>query len=206
MKLLLHCSWPGQVEWWCETLQLHSEKLLCQFKGGIEADKRSFLPPLPPCPALWRKLWLRDFELEVLHLHVRENSEKISWGIFTLFLFFGSSFGYLLHTWILKAFLRAMRAAYIDYHVILIMFYYVILSEGYITLYYHYHVTLSCLFWLSCWICSAKINGQKSLTTVKCHKQRCYHLRETRVFKWMLPVVTTLPEVNDLLRLPDRFR
>lgn len=164
MKLLLHCSWPGQVEWWCETLQLHSEKLLCQFKGGTEADKRSFLPPLPPCPALWRKLWLWDFELEVLHLHVRENSEKISWGIFTLFLFFGSSFGYLLRTWILKAFLRAMCAAYIDYHVILIMFYYVILSEGYIMLYYHYHFTLSCLFWLSCWICSAKINGQKSLT------------------------------------------
>lgn len=102
MKLLLHCSWPGQVEWWCETLQLHSEKLLCQFKGGTEADKRSFLPPLPPCPALWRKLWLRDFKLEILHVRVRENSEKISWGICTLFLFFSTSFGYLLLTWILK--------------------------------------------------------------------------------------------------------
>lgn len=86
MKLLLHCSWPGQVEWWCEALQLHSEELLCQFKGGAEADKCRFLPPLPPCPALWRELRLRDSELEILHLRVRENSEKISRGIFILSL------------------------------------------------------------------------------------------------------------------------
>lgn len=86
MKLLLHCSWPGQVEWWCEALQLHSKELLCQFKGGAEADKCSFLPPLPPCPALWRKLWLWDSKLEILHLCVRENSEEIPWGIFILSL------------------------------------------------------------------------------------------------------------------------
>lgn len=87
MKLLLHCSWPGQVEWWCEALQLHSKELLCQFKGGAEADKCRFLPPLPPCPALWRKLWLWDSKLEILHLRVRENSEKISWGIFICYFF-----------------------------------------------------------------------------------------------------------------------
>lgn len=88
MKLLLHCSWPGQVEWWCEALQLHSEELLCQFKGGAEADKCRFLPALPPCPALWRELRLRDSELEILHLRVRENSEKISRGIFILSLWY----------------------------------------------------------------------------------------------------------------------
>lgn len=111
MNSLLHCSWPGQAEWWCETLQLHSKKLFCQFKGGTEADKCSILPSLPPRPALWRKLWLWDFELEILHMCVRENSEKISWGIFTLFLFFGTSFVYLLLMWIPKAFLRPMCAA-----------------------------------------------------------------------------------------------
>lgn len=109
MKLLLHCSWPGQVEWWCEALQLHSEELLRQFKGGAEADKCRFLPPLPPCPALWRKLWMWDSKLEILHLRVRENSEKVSWGIFILSLLL--FFGYLMLPWILKSFFRAVCAA-----------------------------------------------------------------------------------------------
>lgn len=147
MKVVLHCSWPGQVEWWRETLQLHSKELLCQFKGGTEADECSFLPPLPPCPALWRKLWLWDFELEILHVHVRENSEKISWGTFTPFLWY--------FFWVFITYVDSEDFS----HVILIVLYHNMIYSS--LLYYHHSVMLS---WLLYWyhVLSA-VQGQKSL-------------------------------------------
>lgn len=83
VRLLTQCvsySWPGQAQWWCQTLQLHSQELLSQFKRGAEADQRGLLSTLPPRAALWRKLWLWNGQLEVLHMQFRENCEKVSWG------------------------------------------------------------------------------------------------------------------------------
>lgn len=95
----------------------------------------------------------------------------------------------------------------------------------YIMLCYHYqyhHYAISCyiiiimlyyymliltimldLQWKNQW---AKITECSEVSQAKMLPQNHAHnLRETRVVKWMLPVVTTLPEVKDLLRLPGRW-
>lgn len=73
-------SWPGQAQWWCQALQLHSQELLGLLKRGAEADQCGLLSTLSPRAALWRKLWLWNCQLEVLYMQFRENREKISWG------------------------------------------------------------------------------------------------------------------------------
>lgn len=36
---------------------------------------------MPPRAALWGQLWLRNCQLEVLHLQLRKDGEKVSWGL-----------------------------------------------------------------------------------------------------------------------------
>lgn len=79
--LYVSCSRSGQAQWWRQALQLHSQELLRQLKRGAEAHARGLLSPLPPRAALWGQLWLWDHQLEILHLQLRENCEKVSWGM-----------------------------------------------------------------------------------------------------------------------------
>lgn len=74
-------SWPGQAQWGCQALQLHSQELLSKLTRGAEADQRGLLPTLPPCAALRRQLWLWHCQLEVLQVRFRENGEKVSRGM-----------------------------------------------------------------------------------------------------------------------------
>lgn len=71
---------------------MHSKELFCQHQGGAEGDQRCVLPTLSSRPALWRKLWLWFYTLEILHLHTRKTSEKVSRGTASLVAFLFSLF------------------------------------------------------------------------------------------------------------------